>query len=58
MKKALTPGQVAAAMRFYAIALGPHGKPKPSQIAEIEKAGIPAIGLLPPSNPQPKKDSP
>jgi hypothetical protein len=57
MSKPLTPKQVSAAMRFYAIALTPPGVPKPSPFAERDQkqhASTPPR----PINPEPKDDRP
>lgn len=53
MGKPLKREQVAAAMRFYAVALGPPGKPKPDP--DSQTPAEPALPALP-INPKPKKD--
>jgi hypothetical protein len=51
MSKPLKPEQVRAALRFYAIALGPPGKPKPWP--DFKTPAAPPL-TAPPINPEPK----
>ncbi len=55
MSKPLKREQVAAAIRFYAVALGPPGKPKPGPI--FQEPAKPTL-TAPPINPELKKDRP
>lgn len=52
MSKAPTPEQVSAALRFYAVALGPPGKPKPWPDCQMPAA--PTVAA-PPTKSKPKE---
>jgi len=53
VSKPLTPEQVSAALRFYAITFAPPGKPKPNPFPD--PVSVPCASTQPPSiNPDPK----